>query len=93
MAAVKYTEWQSGSGYWYCNATSHLTTNYAKWWYVPKMMNMPLDKFVELLIKEYKAEIVIYNTDTEILIYRWKNYSDVHKFVLWVNRMFRKYGV
>lgn len=87
---LKYSEWQSPSGVWYCNDTSDLAGLSSKWWIPARMLGISLTDYILLLKDEFNATIVKYNSDTDILIYHWKNYADCHRFLLWINRMSKK---
>ena len=88
-ALLKYKEWQSGSGMWYCNDTSKLDGGGAKWWMPARALDLSLTDFILLLKDTYKATVVSYNPTTDYLHYYWNNYADCHKFVLYINRICR----
>jgi hypothetical protein len=87
---LKYQEWAGSSGQWYCNDVTDLTGLSAKWWAPARILNISLTDFVLLLKKEYHANIVKYNPETDVLIYSWDEQQDAHKFVLFINRMARQ---
>lgn len=87
---LKYSEWQSSSGLWYCNDTSDLAGIAGKWWVPARMLGLSLTDYILLLKDQFNATIVSYNPDTDILIYHWKKYADCHRFLLWINSVARK---
>ena len=81
---LKLTEWQSPTGQW------HTWDVYAKWWYIPRMLNIPPCDFILLLKNKFKAINIRYHKENNYLAWDWENYSDCHKFTLWVNNEARK---
>lgn len=86
MHILKYIEWQSASGNWYCNDVSDLAGVSGQWWVPARMLQIEPYEFVKLLIEKYKPDNIGFNGKT--LIYSWKteNYSKMHAFVLWLNK-------
>lgn len=84
---IKYSEWQSASGIWYCGNIADVAGDSNKWWYPARLIGLPIDEYVKQLVEIHKA--IIFGFDGKTLIYGWKNYADVHKFVLYINRIFK----
>ena len=86
---LKVTEWQSPAGYWYVADT----TTWTKWWVIPRMLNMGLTEYVNMLIRDYNATIVDFVSYEDkrncLLIFRFNKYQDAHRFLLDVNRIAR----
>lgn len=89
MHILRYQEWQSPTGRWYCNDVSDLGGISGKWWVPARMLNISLTDYVTFLKDEYNAIIDTYNIETDILIYHFDSYTDAHKFVLYINRIAR----
>jgi len=87
---LKLTEWQSPTGHWYANDVSDLAGIAGKWWVPARLLGISLEDYVLLLKDTYNATIVKYNAETDILIYYWNNYNDMHKFVLFLNKRARQ---
>lgn len=85
---VKYTEWQNASGKWYCGNIADVAGESNKWWYPARVLNLPLEEYVKQLVEVHKAEIIGF--DGKTLLYGWDNYEDAHRFVLYVNKIFRR---
>lgn len=87
---LKYTEWQTGSGKWYCNDTSCLTSVRSMWYTPARLLNLPLENFVQMLINDFEVDYITLKNKT--LIYSWdeEHYALCHKFVLWINAEARK---
>ena len=87
---LKYEEWQSGSGKWYCNDTSDLTSARALWYTPARFLEITLEDYILLLINDFKVDNISFNNN--ILIYSWEkeHYSLCHKFVLWINKKARE---
>ena len=84
-SVLKFTEWQCASGKWYCGAIDWVGKEANQWYYAPRRLNMPLNDYVQLLLK-YKAQIT-FNGD--ILIFRWEKQSDMRLFKNYINKQFR----
>lgn len=86
----KLSEWQSSSGnWWYCEDVSDLAGPSAKWWAPARVLGLSLTDFILLLRDKYHATIGKYNPDTDYLDIKWVSYSDMHKYVLYVNKVAR----
>ena len=85
----KMSEWEI-CGKWYCNCTDKLGTISAQWWFPMRLLNLSISDFVNLLLS-YEAVIDSYEND--LLIYHFNSYKDCHSFVLYVNRMAKKYKI
>lgn len=88
---LRYEEYQSPSGVWYCNDTSEIGRSQAGIWWVPaRMLNISLDEYVNMLITKFKVDNISYNKEKNVLIYSWKKQSDMRKFKNWLNAEARK---
>lgn len=87
---LKYSEWQSGSGRWFVNDISDLTSVRSMWWIPARLLEISLDNFILMLKNDFKVDYLTFNGKT--LIYSWaeKNYSNAHKFLLFINRKARE---
>ena len=83
---LKYSSWQSPSGYWYCNDVSDLSGISGYWWVPARMLGITPADFVALLIEKYQPDNISF--DGKTLLYSWKeeNYSKMNSFLLWINR-------
>lgn len=86
----KISEWQGGSGKWYCNDVTDLAGVSGKWWVPARMLGIPLTDYILLLKDQFNATIVEYYEPTDILIFHWEKQTDCHKYVLWINAQARK---
>ena len=84
---LKYEEWQSGSGQWYCNDTSDLTSARALWYTPARLLNVSLEKYVEMLINDFQVDYITFD---KILIYSWDSQAKMRKFKNWLNAEARK---
>ena len=89
---LNYSEWESGSGNWYCNDTTKLGTAASQWWTPAHMLGLSVPNFVTLLATEYKPDSIKLCGGT--LIYYWKkeNQQNCHKFVKFINAEAKKKG-
>lgn len=84
------SEWQSHTGRWHCNDVKDLAGISGKWWVPARMLGISLVDFILLLKDEFKADIESYYEPNDVLLFSWKNQSDCHRYVLWINSMARK---
>ena len=89
---LKYTEWQGGSGRWYCNDVSDLASPRAKWWAPARMMNISPAEYVQWLIDNFKPDTIIYYQEQDVLVYSWKKQTDMRVFKNKLNALARKYN-
>ena len=87
---LKYTEWQSPTGYWYANDISDLAHGSGFWWHVPRMLNIELTDYILLLKNTFNVTKFYYNIEKNVLFYQWKNYNDCHRFILYINKEAKK---
>jgi len=86
----KASQWKDYKGYWHVADVSDLGHNSAGWWVPARLLNLSLEDFIMMLINEYHADIkYLKSTDNPIVLYRWKNYADAHKYLLYINRIAR----
>lgn len=87
---LKYSEWQGGSGSWYCNDTTDLAGPSAYWWTPARMMGMTPAEYIKWLVDNFQPTSITFNGKT--LLYSWseKDYSKCHKFILTINRIARE---
>lgn len=88
---LRYEEWQSPSGAWYCNDTSEIGRSQAGLWWTPaRMLGISLDEYVNMLITKFKVSSISYNEEKNVLVYSWEKQSDMRKFKNWLNAEARK---
>lgn len=87
---LKYSEWQGGSGVWYCNDVEDLANGSGRWWIPARMLGLSLDKYVEMLIKDFKVDSISYSQEEDVLIYWWNKQADMRRFKNWLNAAARK---
>ena len=86
---LKLSEWESPTG-WHCNDISDLAHGSGNWWNIPRMLNMELTDYIILLKDKFNAVNFTYSIEKNVLLWKWKSYSDCHKFTLFVNNEARK---
>ena len=86
----KVEDWQGGSGKWYCNDIHDLTGSSAKWWAAARLLNISLTDYILLLKNDFNATIGKYNRETDYLHIQWDNYTDCHRYVLFINKKARE---
>jgi len=91
MHIFKLSEWNSPGEFWCCFEKEEGVLHRSNQWWVPAiLLNMKKDEYIKWLIDNYKpTEIWISNGNVH---YRWdkNHYSDMHKFVLYINKKARE---
>lgn len=86
----KVTEYQSPTGKWHVGNYTAVGKNSNAWYYIPRMLNMPLTDYILMLRDKYNATIESWteydNGWPPLLLYSWENHADAHKFLLMVNK-------
>ena len=91
MHLYRVSEWySSGSGVWYCNDIEDLAGISSRWWTPARMLNMPLDEYVTMLIKEFKVDNISYNPEANVLVFSWKSREACRKYKNWINKKARE---
>lgn len=89
MRLYKVEEWQNGSS-WRAGDMSDLKNNSNLWYIPPRMLGLSLEEWILKLKNEFNATGFHFYPDANggksLLTYYWDNYSDCHKYTLWVNR-------
>lgn len=86
---MKYSEWECALG-WRAGDISDLAHNSNYWGYPAKMLGISLTDYILLLKNNFNATDFKYFKDKNLLIWRWENYNDCHRWVLWINKEARK---
>jgi hypothetical protein len=89
---AKVSEWQGGGGAWYAADTSDLGNNSGTWYHIPRLLGIPLDKYIEMLVKDYGVDYINL-TDSSFICFSWTSYNKCHRFVLDMNRRLRQMGL
>ena len=85
----KVVEWES-CGRWYCNDVTDLAEPSAKWWMPARVLDISLTDYILMLKDKFNATIVSYCRDTDVLIFYWNSYANIHKYVLYINKIARQ---
>ncbi len=83
------SDWQSGSGRYYCNDITDFKNNSQYWWAAAQVLGLTPADFVKFLVENYKPDHISFNNN--ILVYSWnkEHYNKCHSFVLYVNKIAR----
>ena len=76
----KMTEWQGGSGIWYCNDVSDLKHGKGAWYYAAAALNISPIDFVKLVIEKFNPDKVYWNEETGFFSYGWTKQANMRKF-------------
>lgn len=88
---AKVSEWKGGGSRWYAADTSDLAHKSGSWYHIPRLLNIPLDKYVEMLVKDYGVDYINL-TNNSFVCYSWSSYNKCHKFVLDINKKLKQAG-
>ena len=91
MAAYRYfnDEWQTSDKYWHCGNTADLGNGSNEWWKLPRLLCMPLEDYVKLVVVTYKPDKVWYHQDSNVLSFSWKSITAMRKFKNDMNKRVR----
>lgn len=83
-------EWQGASGVWYCEHTSSFPANVEKWVVPARVLNMSVDDFLRMLIKDFKPDVITVKKDGSFVSWGWSKQSEMRKFKNFINSEARK---
>ena len=83
-------EWQGASGVWYCEHTSSFPANVEKWVIPARVLNMSVDDFLRMLIKDFKPDVITVKEDGSFVSWGWSKQSEMRKFKNFINSEARK---
>lgn len=83
-------EWQGASGVWYCEHTSSFPANVEKWVIPARVLNMSVDDFLRMLIKDFKPDVITVKKDGSFVSWGWSKQSEMRKFKNFINSEARK---
>ena len=88
----KLNEWQSPSGRWYVAHTDNMKLS--RWWMVPHALGKSYEEYIQMLIEQYHASHIKFFTYQDkrnsFLSFSFDKYTDAHRYLLDMNRVFRK---
>jgi hypothetical protein len=87
---LKFEEWQDGCGNWCCNDVSDLGHDSGAWWHPCRLLKITPAEFVKLLVEVYHCSDIHFTTSRNVLMYSWKDQSQMRKFKNWLNAQARK---
>ena len=74
---------------WYCNDVSNLSGRSAKWYTPMRMLNLSVDRYIDLLVK-YKAKGIRYYEPTDFLGFYFESEADAKRFCAYINSKAKK---
>ena len=84
------SEWQGSSGLWYCEHTSSYPKGVTKWLIPSRMLGIPADEFIKLLIAKYQPDVINHNEDCSYVGWAWKSQAKMRKFKNEINKIARE---
>ena len=86
----KCGEWETPTGEWHVNCINDLSGISGLWWVPCRILNITPTDFILLLKNEFNVSNISYSKDKDVLLYSWKNYSDAHRWLLYINKIARQ---
>jgi len=88
----KLSEWQDAIGVWRVAHTD--SVKYARWWIVPFALKMSYEEYIKMLKEKYHASHFSFSSFEDnrnsLLVFGFDKYEDAHRYLLDMNRYFRK---
>lgn len=90
----KLNEWQGASGIWYVAHTDNMHLN--RWWIVPHALGKSYEEYIQMLKEQYHASHFKFFTyqvgdpRNSCLLFSFDKYADAHRYLLDMNKVFRK---
>lgn len=88
MGLYRMEEWED-RGKWHCNYTKEGRKG-GLWFHPARILGIPADKYIELVIKEYNAEVYYHNEDCSLVFIQWNNQKDMRRFKNFINKKARE---
>ena len=82
----KMSEWQSPNGNWNCGDVEDLANNSNAWWIPCRILEVPVEEYVNMLVNDFKVSYIKYFSDKNLLFFSWDNQTDMRKFKNFVNK-------
>ena len=86
----KLEEWQGSSGLWYCEYTSSYPKGVTKWLIPSRMLGIPADEFIKLLIAKYQPDVIHHNEDCSYVGWAWKSQAKMRVYKNAMNKLARE---
>lgn len=88
----KYNEWQDIAGHWHVGHTDNMKLS--RWWMAPQALGMSYEQYIQILKEQYHAShfkfYTYHDARNSFLYFSFDNYADAHRYLLDMNRVFRK---
>lgn len=82
------TCWES-AGKWYTNDVKSLSGRSAKWYTPMRILNLPVEEYIELLLNTFHAQNIHYYSPTDFLAFHFLTEKDAKAFCSYVNKVAR----
>ena len=88
----KYSEWQGANGYWHVAHTDNMKLN--RWWMAPQALGISYEQYIQMLKEQYHVSHIKFYTyhdaRNSFLSFSFEKYADAHRYLLDINKVFRK---
>lgn len=85
----KMTCWEDNGGKWHCNDVSNLAGRSAKWYAPMRILDLSVEDYINLLIKDFHAQDFHYCPQSEYLGFSFEREADAKAFCNYVNKIAR----
>ena len=92
MKLLKYSEWESASGYWECNDVDDLGNGSGYWWHPARMMNISPAEYLKWVIDNFHPDRIDHSDDCSFVGFAWKSQSQMRLFKNKINALARQYN-
>lgn len=85
----KMTYWADNGGKWHCNDVSNLSGRSAKWYTPMRILNLSVEDYINLLVRDFHAQNLYYYPQSEYLGFSFEKETDAKAFCNYVNKIAR----
>ncbi len=83
------TCWES-NGRWHVNDVKNLNGRSAKWYTPMRILEIPIEEYINLLLNTFNAKDMYYYAPTDYLSFSFEKEKDAKAFCSYVNKIARK---
>lgn len=83
-------EWQGGGDLWHCEHIASHPAGVSKWLIPSRMLGIPADEFIKLLIAKYEPDTIYHNEDCSFVGWAWKSQTKMRVYKNAMNKLARE---
>lgn len=91
---LKYSEWQGGSGRWYCDDIDVLSKERNPWFLPARLLGLTPAQYLQWVIDNYSPDHFMHNADYSFVGWSWdhKNQGKMRKFKNKINSLAKEHN-